>query len=369
MTRIRLLYVHEFLDRHGKVRRYFRRPGVKRIPLPGLPGSPEFMRAYQAALDGAPRVEVGATRTHPGTINALVVAYYNSADFKHALAPATQLYRRNIIEKFRAEYGHDCVATLQHKHIVAMVAKIEKPQAKRNWLKAIRGLLAYAVTIGMREDDPTQGVKTKIKKSAGFYTWEEADIAAYRERHTIGSTARLALELLLGTAQRRSDVIRMGPQHVHDGVLAVRQQKTGVSLAIPISPELAAAIDAMPAQHLTFLTMVSGKPFSAVSFSRWFRARCGEVGLPMKCSAHGLRKAACRRLAEAGCSANEIAAISGHATLREVERYTKAADQARMARAAMASVHGAFGTKTATSAGKPTGLNWQTRPNTLKIKD
>jgi hypothetical protein len=44
-------------------------------------------------------------------------------------------------------------------------------------------------------------------------------------------------------------------------------------------------------------------------------------------SAHGLRKATCRRLAEAGCSANEIAAISGHTSLREVERYTKAADQ------------------------------------------
>jgi integrase len=53
-------------------------------------------------------------------------------------------------------------------------------------------------------------------------------------------------------------------------------------------------------------------------------------------SAHGLRKAACRRLAEAGCSANEIAAISGHASLREVERYTRAADQERMARNAMA---------------------------------
>jgi integrase len=59
------------------------------------------------------------------------------------------------------------------------------------------------------------------------------------------------------------------------------------------------------------------------------------AGLRPECSFHGLRKAACRRLAEAGCSANEIAAISGHATLKEVERYTRAADQARMARNAM----------------------------------
>jgi hypothetical protein len=42
------------------------------------------------------------------------------------------------------------------------------------------------------------------------------------------------------------------------------------------------------------------------------------------------------RLAEAGCTAHEIAAITGHATLSEVQRYTKAVDQARMARAATA---------------------------------
>ena len=60
--------------------------------------------------------------------------------------------------------------------------------------------------------------------------------------------------------------------------------------------------------------------------------------LPRHCAAHGLRKAACRRLAEAGCSANVIASISGHTTLTEVARYTKAADQERMARDGMAAI-------------------------------
>ena len=78
-----------------------------------------------------------------------------------------------------------------------------------------------------------------------------------------------------------------------------------------------------------------GRQYSGNALSRRFREWCDAAGLP-HCSAHGLRKAAARRLAEAGCSANEIAAITGHATLREVERYTKAADQARMARNAMA---------------------------------
>ena len=71
MTRIRLDYVHEYRDRHGKLRRYFRRPSFKRIALRGAPGSDEFMTAYQLALAGQPpRVEIGAGRTKPGTVNA-----------------------------------------------------------------------------------------------------------------------------------------------------------------------------------------------------------------------------------------------------------------------------------------------------------
>jgi integrase len=116
----------------------------------------------------------------------------------------------------------------------------------------------------------------------------------------------------------------------------VRQSKTGAVLQIPVHAELRAVIDATPGEHLTFVTTKTGKPYSGNDFSEQFRAWCDAAELPKTCSPHGLRKAACRRLAEAGCSANEIAAISGHATLSEVQRYTKAADQARMARNAMA---------------------------------
>jgi hypothetical protein len=71
MTKIRLEYVHEFVDRHGKARRYFRKPGFKQVPLPGAPGSDEFMTVYQLALAGqSPRVQVGAGRTRPGSVNA-----------------------------------------------------------------------------------------------------------------------------------------------------------------------------------------------------------------------------------------------------------------------------------------------------------
>jgi hypothetical protein len=91
VTRIRLPYVHEYRDRHGKLRRYFRRGGKKTV-LPGLPGSEEFMSAYQAALAGialSPPVTIGASRTRPRTVNALIVGYYQSLAFR-ALALSTQ---------------------------------------------------------------------------------------------------------------------------------------------------------------------------------------------------------------------------------------------------------------------------------------
>src|SRR6266571_3433587 len=95
-------------------------------------------------------------------------------------------------------------------------------------------------------------------------------------------------------------------------------------------------------------------PFkSAASFGNWFAQCCRDAGLPKGTAAHGFRKAACRRLAEAGCSASEIMAVSGHKSLSEVQRYCAAADQARMARAAQAKSRNAFRIETETSSGKP----------------
>jgi len=134
--------------------------------------------------------------------------------------------------------------------------------------------------------------------------------------------------------------VRMGRQHIRETpegpVLYVRQRKTGVELLIPIYPELRAVLDATPSEHLTFLVTATGKPYGDNHFSESFREWCDAAGLPKRCKPHGLRKAACRRLAEAGCSGNEIMAISGHVTMKELVRYTAAADQARLARNAMA---------------------------------
>lgn len=112
------------------------------------------------------------------------------------------------------------------------------------------------------------------------------------------------------------------------------QSKTSVRLAIPLHPELRSVLEETPRENLTFLTTAWGKPFTAAGFGNWFRDVCNDAGLKDR-SAHGLRKAAARRLAEAGCSPLQIGAITGHKTLKEVSRYTAAADQERMARDAI----------------------------------
>lgn len=354
MTRLRLKHIHRFRDRHGKVRHYFRRAGCKRVPLPGDPGSEEFMAAYQAALAGqAGPIEIGASRTKPGTVNAAIVAFYNSGLYA-SWAPETRRSRRNILERFRIEHGDKRIALLEPRHIVKMLAdKSDKPSSAQNWLKAVRALMQFAAASGLVSKDPTRDVKPPRYRSDGFQTWDEDHIRTFEARHPIGTMPRLALALLLYSAQRRGDVVTLGRQHIKSGFIHMRQHKTGMSMVIPVHPDLQAVIDATPSDHLTFLTTSFGKPFSAAGFTNWFRERCREAGLPKGLSAHGLRKAACRRLAEAGCSANEIAAISGHASLREVQRYTLAADRKRMAVAAINTVTEAFPAETRTSSGKP----------------
>jgi len=334
MTKIRLQFVQAFVDRKtGKVFHYFRRRGQPRVRLEGLPGSERFMTRYQAALAAAP-IAIGANlRSVPGSVSTAITEYYGSQAFR-SLTGGTPAKRRAILERFREQHGHMPLASLPKEFLVALLDTMPRFQA-RNWLTAFRHFIGWCVERKLLRNDPTLGIRLKTPKSDGHHTWTEDEIATFEAHWPIGSRPRLALALGLFTAQRRSDVVRIGRQHIRDGVLAVRQQKTGVILAIPVHSELTAIICATPVGHLTLLTTKYGKSFSPNGLNDQFRSWCDAAGLPTYCKFHGLRKAALTRLADAGCTAHEIAAISGHRTLKEVEHYTRAVDQARLARAAM----------------------------------
>jgi integrase len=325
-------YVHGFIDRHGKPRWYFRRKGFAKVPLPGLPWSPEFMAAYEAANSG--RVPIaGKAPIDPAvrdSIRELALSYYASLTFKTLKTRSQQTYR-GFIDRFVAQHGDKSALKIEPQHISQLMEK--RAPGAANWLlKVLRLLFKHAVAIRMRPDDPTRDIRFIKIKTSGFHAWTEQEIARFEAHHAIGTRARLALALLLYTGQRRSDVVLMGRQHIKDGVLYVKQTKTGAEVWVPVMPDLAAAIADVPT--MTFLTTQFGGPYTPDAFGHWFRWQCDAAGLPAECSAHGLRKAAARRLADAGCSAHEIAAITGHATLREVERYTRGADRKRLAQSA-----------------------------------
>jgi integrase len=149
------------------------------------------------------------------------------------------------------------------------------------------------------------------------------------------------MALMLYTGQRRSDAIRMGRQHIRNGRLEFTQHKNRarnpVALSIRIHPKLAEIITAAPSDRMQFIVTEFGKPFSDAGFGNKFRKWCDEAGLS-NCSAHGLRKSAATRLAEAGCTDREIMAITGHRSSRQVNCYTRNANQARLGDAAIAKV-------------------------------
>jgi site-specific recombinase XerD len=332
MTTIRLSYVNTYADRHGRVRHYFRKRGHKAVPLPGIPGSAEFMAAYQDALgEQAPKV----ARQGAGSVGALICEYLNSPAFTDLAASSKRMYRA-VLDRFGALHGHRMVHDMPRGKVAAYVYGIgvERP-AMANVTKAVlHKLLAHAVRSGYRTDNPV--VEIDRYKSGTRHTWTEAELAAFERRWPLGTRERLAYALLLYTGQRVGDVAKLRRADVSGGAVAVVQQKTGTALSIPIHPELLAAMKAGPSNGLTLIGDKHGRPISRHTLTLVIRKAVEQAGLPSECVAHGLRKAQMRRLAEDGATVKEIASVSGHKTLREIERYTAAADQKRLSRRAIA---------------------------------
>ncbi|MGE5502164.1 MAG: tyrosine-type recombinase/integrase [Ignavibacteriales bacterium] len=329
-------YVQRFKDQHGKVRHYLRKPGCPRIALPGLPGSDEFMEAYREGLRATR--QIGSDKAAPGSLSAVIAAYYQSAKWAE-LKPTTQKTYRQTLERFRTAHGSKPASELRAHHLAVILDGMkDRPDAANNLLKRLKGLYRFALKRGLVKVDPTVGVDRLKSRGKGHRAWSEDDIQRFEKHWPAGSRARLALRLLLYTGQRRSDAVRMGWQHVSEGKLRVIQQKTGTALLIPLHPALKTELDCLPKTNLTFLMTAYGRPMSAAGFTNWFRECARKAGLPNGSAPHGLRKAAARRLADAGCTTHQIAAITGHLSLKEVERYSKGADQARLAEAAIASL-------------------------------
>lgn len=349
-------YVSRFTDQHGKERLRFRRKGYPSGYFQSALGTEEFRKEYHAfnnpdAPVVAARVAAEA-RIVPGSAGDLRRQYYAVPT---RLGP-TETTQSKIISVLDRGFfnGRETwpVAGIRFDHIDAMIAarrvqtfnektkrKEGGDEAAKKLRKELVRLFDFAEKIEMIAASPMKHVaKIKIapaNRSRGFYAWTEEDIAQYRERWPLGTKQRLAMELFLWTDQRKVDAIHLGPQHVRGGEFVVRQSKTGRMLRLAIAPQLQAAIDAMPeSDALCFILTEWGKPFSVKGFGGWFRDQCDKAGLP-KCTAHGLRKAMLRRMADLEMSQQSLKAVSGHVKDEEVARYVESANQRRLAKSAI----------------------------------
>jgi integrase len=341
MGKVSLPHLVVDMDRHGNVRHYVRIKGRPKVRLPGAPGSSAFMEAYGRAVDAAGAFAAPAKHAK-GTFRALCTLYFQSKTFR-ATDASTQAWRRRALERVCRETkdGLWPAAQLRPKDVRELRDELSaNPAVANTRLKAMRALFAWAFENDHVPADPTIGIKKLAYASSGHHAWTLDEVAQFVARHPRGTKAHLAMALMFYTTGRREDAVRLGPQHVRGGRVRFTQAKNEhrkpVEVDIPLRPELAVSIGAAPASgHLTFLTTEYGRPFSVAGFGNWFRARCDEAGLK-HCSAHGLRKAMATWLAEQGATAHEIMAVTGHQSLEEAERYTRAASRSRLATSAMA---------------------------------
>ncbi len=352
MVMIKMRYLYQDIDRHGNVRLYFRRKGQRKIRVREIPGTAEFQARYHELLslsnagELAP-VEAVGKRPKPGTYHWLCVKYFMSSSFRQ-LDPSTQRARRRILESTLVEpiypgasetfadfplnrFSARAIRTLRER-------KANLPEAANGRLKSIRRLFSWALEEDLIAVNPARDVARVKNTSQGIHSWSVEEVEQYERSHPVGSKARLALALLIYTGVRRSDVVRLGRQHIRNGWLKIilhkNRNRHPVTLEIPVLAELQKIIEVSPCGDLTFLVNDYGRPFTAGGFGNKFRDWCDTAGLP-HCSAHGLRKAGASLVAENGATSQQLMAIFGWLSLAEAERYTKAASKKKLASDAM----------------------------------
>lgn len=337
--KLHLRGIVEDVDRHGNVRIYYRVKGKKKVRLREKPGTAAFVREHECAELGIPYDGV-VSRPVPESSKPIVARSFRwlcQQYFKRAastVTPDTMSRRRRLLEDICLKHGDKPFELLERKHVTAIRdTRIESPGAANNIVKAISALFAWAIEVGEAKTNPCNGIK-RLKSGDGFHTWTLEEIEQFEAKHTPGSTARLALAIFMFTGLRLSDASILGRQHLQDGWIRIRPGKTrkssGVEVNVPVLPELAAELSAIPTRQMTFLVTEYGKPFSDKGLGNKMRQWCDEANL-FHCSAHGLRKAGASIAAENGATSDQLKAIFGWTTSQQADLYTRAARRKKLA--------------------------------------
>lgn len=322
------LYVVKETNRHGTIVFYFRKGKGERTRLRGLPGSKEFKESYKAALMGQP-LEQEPDKAKVKSLRWLIERYMESAKWA-GLSVATRkqqgLFYKKAVEKsgnvnFRSITARDIRGALDERK--------KTPALANNFLKAMNGMFTWAVAnLEDFQVNPCAGVERLKNKTTGFPAWDMSDVAKFCEKWPIGTRARLAMELLLHTGLRRSDIVMAGKQHLSGNIFSIRTQKTNTVITVEFSKDLLETIEKTETGDLHFITNENAEPFTVESFGNWFRDRCRDANVFK--SAHGLRKLSATIAANAGATTHELMAQYGWSNTQQAEVYTKNADRAKL---------------------------------------
>jgi integrase len=332
MPRPRPPHLHREATRHGKPVWYVRVGKGPRIRAEF--GTADFDAEYQAAVTGSARPVKGAPPT--GTLAWLMARYRETAAWS-ALSAATRRQRENIFVQVLKTAGEKPFAKIDAGVIRAgCERRAHTPAQARHFLDAMRGLFRWATKAGLVKTEPTASVENpQHRKGDGFISWTEEHVEAYERRWPIGTRQRVWLDVLLYTGLRRGDAVRFGRQHVRDGIGVIKTEKSGftVTVTLPILPVLAETLAAGQCGDLTFIAGERGQPVTKESFGNLFKRACRAAGVPG--SAHGVRKIAATRAANAGATVPQLEAIFGWSGGRMASLYTRSADRKRLAVEAM----------------------------------
>src|SRR5215470_11698118 len=333
MPRPRPPHLHREESRHGVTTWYVRHGHGKRVRVRAAYDTKEFWAEYRAALEGKPPV----SKTPKTQTLAWGLERYRKSSAWAALSNATRRQSENIYKSVIKTAGDEQLREITSDTIKAgRERRAAAPHAANNFLKSMRRFFKWAADSeggNLVKVNPTIGVKLLKGKNNkdGFHTWTNEEITRFETRWPIGTRERLALDLLLYTGLSRGDVVRLGRQHVNNGVITFRMEKARGDGVVypPVLPVLAATIAASKTGDLTFLVTERGTPMLKESFGNWFREACREANCPG--SAHGLRKAGAVRAVENGATINQLMALFGWKTEKMALLYTRKADRKRLA--------------------------------------
>ncbi len=330
-------YVQQ-ISAKGRDYYYFRFKGERRA-LPNDPDSPEFFQAY-AGLRQLIASDPKPLPPEAGTVAWLIASYRASPEFAQ-LAAKTQISYERELGRLAPVLSVQAI-DIKRSHVRALADDlVDKPRTR----KLFSQVVSLVWNFGAREldlslDNPAKAMR-RIGEARSYVAWTDEQMAAFEAS---GPPVHLMTAYMVAryTGPRRGDIAQLMRSHYDGSSIAIAGAKTDTPVVVPAHPRLKTYLDGLP-PTLYLIADARGAPVTADRLTKTLRTHLDSIGLT-GLHLHGLRHTAGKALAEAGCSAHEIAAVLGHRTLQMVERYTAKARRRHLAGSAIIKLKNRDGT-------------------------